>query len=111
METFAKCDIVIFPFPYTDLTNRKIRPCLVISNEMNKDIVLCQITSKNIQADNFSLELKKNETINGTLFIDSYIRTNMIFTADKSQIIEKICKINNKKYKEVVKKIIKLISN
>ena len=109
-QIYMKGDIVLFPFPYTNLTNKKIRPCLVISNEMGRDIVLCQITSKNIPADIFSVELKKTETLEGTIFIDSYIRANMIFTADKSQIIEKICKINHKKYKEVIKRIIKLIS-
>ncbi len=110
MEAFTKGEIVLFPFPYTDLTSRKIRPCLIISNEMKKDIVLCQITSKNVEADNFVLELKKNETYDGTLSIDSYIRANMIFTADKFQIIGKICKIKDKKYKEVIQKIIEVIS-
>ena len=110
MATFRKGNIVIFPFPYTDLSNRKIRPCLVISDEMDEDIILCQITSKNTKKDLFSIELKKSETLKGTLHIDSYIRTNMIFTSDKSQIIKKICKINDKKYKEVFSKIKEIIS-
>ena len=46
MAAFAKRDIVLFPFPYTDLSKRKLRPCLVISDEMKDDIILCQITSK-----------------------------------------------------------------
>lgn len=110
METFRKGDIVIFPFPYTDLSSRKLRPCLVISNEMNDDIILCQITSKDIKKDNYSIELKKNETLKGSLSIDSRIRTNMIFTSDKSQIIKVICTIDDEKYEEVSKKISEIIS-
>ncbi len=110
METFRKGDIIIFPFPYTDLTNRKIRPSLVISNEMKEDLILCQITSKRIKKDEFSIELKKSETVKGTLFVDSYIRSNMIFTANKKQIIKKICEINNKKFAEVTAKINEIIS-
>ena len=102
MEAFRKGDIVLFPFPYTDLTSRKLRPCLVISDEMSEDLILCQITSKNIRKDNHTLELKKDETINGTLAIDSYIRCNMIFTASKHQILRKICAINDTKYAKVV---------
>lgn len=110
MATFAKKEIVIFPFPYTNLSSRKLRPCLVLSNEMNEDILLCQITSQNIKEDKYSVELKKEHTKNGDLRIDSYIRTNMIFTADKSQIQNKICEVDNEIYEEVVRKIIKLVS-
>lgn len=69
---------------------------------MNEDIILCQITSQKTRADKFSVELKKDETIEGSLLINSYIRTNMIFTADKSLIIKKICRVNDNKYNEVI---------
>ncbi len=110
MEALAKGDIVLFPFPYTDLTNRKIRPCLVLSNEMSEDILLCQITSTKVAKDSFSILLKQTETINGTLAIDSFIRANMLFTANKQQIIKKICSIRKEKYIEIVSKIISLVS-
>lgn len=110
METFVKGDIVIFPFPYTDLSNTKMRPCLVISNEMGKDILLCQITSQNSIKDKYVIELKKNDTDFGSLMIDSYVRANMLFTANKNQITKKACKIKKTKYAEVVEKIIEIIN-
>ncbi len=110
MGTFTKGDIVLFPFPYTDLSARKLRPCLVLSEEFRDDILLCQITSKKIMADNFTVELKNAETLDGSLQVDSYIRANMLFTAEKRQIIRKVCKTNEGKYKEVVNKIVNLIA-
>ena len=98
MAAFTKRDIVLFPFPYTDLTNRKLRPCLVLSDEMNEDIILCQITSKKIKSDKYSVELIKKES---GLHIDSLIRCNMIFTASKFQIIKKAGSISQKKYRQV----------
>lgn len=109
MGAFTKGDIVLFPFPYTDLTSRKLRPCLVLSDEMGEDIVLCQITSKKIRKDDYAVEVKQEETLDGSLQTDSYIRTNMIFTASKSQILKKICRITDKEYKDVVDIIDKLI--
>jgi len=109
MGSFTKGEIVLFPFPYTDLTDRKLRPCLVLSNEMGEDILLCQITSKKIRKDKYTVEIKKDETIDGSLQIDSYIRSNMIFTACTSQIEKKMCKIKNNRYQQVTKIINNII--
>ena len=109
MGSFTRGDIILFPFPYTDLSSRKLRPCLVISDEMDEDILLCQITSQKIRKDKYCVEIKKNETIGGTLKIDSYIRANMIFTANKTQILKKFCRVKDKEYKEVVNIINNLI--
>lgn len=110
MGAFAKGDIVLFPFPYTDLTNRKLRPCLVLSSTMGEDIILCQITSKQARKDDYAIELKQEETLNGSLAIDSYIRANMLFTAATKQIRMKYCAIANEKYARVVEAIHRLIA-
>lgn len=110
MDTLARGDIVLYPFPYTDLSARKIRPCLVLSEEMGEDILLCQITSQHIRKDSHTVELKQNETNNGSLQLDSYIRANMLFTAETQQIRKKLCVIKNEKYQEVVTVINKIIS-
>lgn len=110
MGTFTKGEIVLFPFPYIDLSNRKLRPCLALSDEMGDDILLCQITSKKIRKDQYTVEIKKDETINGSLQIDSYIRSNMIFTSSKSQIVKKVCRINDNKYKKVTDIIFSIIT-
>lgn len=104
-----KGDIVLYPFPYTNLSSQKIRPCLVLSNQMREDILLCQITSQYILDDEFCIKLSQNETIHRTLSIDSLIRTNMLFTAHSEDIIKKICEISDNKYKEVYRKIKTLI--
>jgi mRNA interferase MazF len=44
MEEFVKKDIVIVQFPFSNLTNTKKRPALVIHS--GQDILLVQITSK-----------------------------------------------------------------
>lgn len=110
MGAFTRGDIVLFPFPYTDLSHRKLRPCLVLSGEMGEDIVLCQITSRNIRKDLYCVGIGKKDTLDGSLLIDSFIRVNMIFTADKSQIQRKICSIRDEDYSKVVDIINRLIA-
>ncbi len=110
METPSKGDIVLFSFPYTDLSSRKLRPCLVLSDSFGEDVLLCQITSQEVGKDEFSYPLKAQETIGGTLAIDSFVRTNMLFTASVKQIVRKVCSVKRDDYTRMVDIIIRLIS-
>ncbi|HUZ61507.1 MAG TPA: type II toxin-antitoxin system PemK/MazF family toxin [Hanamia sp.] len=59
MSSYLKGDIVLVPFPFSDLTASKVRPAIVISNStVNKtnDLILAQITS-NIHDDTFSYSI------------------------------------------------------
>jgi len=46
MARFIKGDIVVVPFPFSDLSTSKKRPALVLADLPGNDIILCQITSK-----------------------------------------------------------------
>ena len=45
MGPFAIRQVVLLPFPFSDLTASKLRPALVLANSGKGDWVLCQITS------------------------------------------------------------------
>lgn len=51
MGRFIKGDVVVVPFPFSDLTQAKRRPALVVSSLKGDDIILCQITSQNVSDD------------------------------------------------------------
>ena len=45
MAEFVSDDVVVVPFPFTDLTSAKIPPALVLAGLTRGDLILCQITS------------------------------------------------------------------
>jgi hypothetical protein len=45
MGAFAAGQVVILPFPFSDLTERKYRPALVLAAAGRGDWILCHITS------------------------------------------------------------------
>ncbi len=49
MERFMKGDVVVVLFPFSDLTQAKRRPALVIAELEGDDLILCQITSHSIR--------------------------------------------------------------
>ena len=46
MARFVKGDVVVVPFPFSNLTQAKRRPVLVIADLEGDDAILCQITSQ-----------------------------------------------------------------
>ena len=110
MGKFIKGDVVVLPFPFSDLSSTKRRPALVITSLRGDDIILCQITGKQF-CDEYSISLLDKEFEEGTLNKDSNIRPNRLFTADENIIAYKIGKICSQKLDDVIKKTIDIIKN
>ena len=108
MERFIKGDVVVVPFPFSDLTNTKRRPALVVADLKGDDLILCQITSKQVK-DEYAIPLKDEDFQFGSLKKGSNIRPNRIFTADKKIILYRIGRIREKKLNEVVEKITQIL--
>jgi mRNA interferase MazF len=109
MEKFVKGDIVVIPFPFSDLSGSKKRPALVLADLQGDDIILCQITSRNTM-DRYAIPLEDKDYKINRLNVESNIRPNRIFTADKNIIINKVSSINEDALKSVIQKIFDILS-
>ena len=108
MARFIKGDVVVLPFPFSDLSGNKRRPALVLTNLTGDDLLLCQITS---QQNPDSIHLNINDFTLGSLFKDSFIRPTKLFTADKVIIVRKAGHINPKILNQVIDSVIKILKN
>jgi len=80
VDSFATRQVILLPFPYSDLTVQKIRPALVRADAGRGDWLLCQITS-NPYADPSAVELNEDTFASGSLQRVSYAHPNKLFTA------------------------------
>ncbi|MCL4557672.1 MAG: type II toxin-antitoxin system PemK/MazF family toxin [Deltaproteobacteria bacterium] len=108
MAKFVKGDVVVVPFPFSDLTQSKRRPAFVASALEGDDLILCQITSQSIK-DNYAILLNDSDFETGGLKQQSNVRPNRIFTADDHIILYKIGKLNPDKVNEIIEKLVKII--
>jgi mRNA interferase MazF len=83
---FIKGDIVVIPFPFSDLSGNKRRPACVIKDLPGNDVILCQITSS-AKSDASAIPITIADFASGFLKDISYIRTSKIFTAEKNLIL------------------------
>ena len=104
MGKFVKGDIVVLPFPFSDLSSSKRRPALVLVDLKGNDMILCQITSKNIY-DDMSVMIHTSDIENGLLNDTSNVRLNKLFTADENIILYKLGNLNKTKFREIIEKI------
>ena len=110
MGKFVKGDVVIIPFPFTDLSDNKKRPAFVVADLPGNDIIVCQITSK-AKTDSHVLPLEARDFISGGLPVDSFIRPNKIFTADKNIILSTAGHLCENKIRDAINTVIKIISS
>ena len=108
MGVFVKGDIVVIPFPFSDLSSVKRRPALVIAPGTGGVLILCQITSK-YHTDNYSVPVNPSDLISGNLKELSYIRPDKLFTADVSMIQFTLGHVSDPIMQTVVNTIISII--
>ena len=104
MGVFIKGDIVIVPFPFSDLSTAKRRPALVLTDSEQDgygDFILAQITSQQ-KTDACAIEINADDFECGALRHTSNVRPNKLFTANESAVIYKAGNLQAKKMKEIL---------
>jgi len=109
---FEQGEILIVPFPFSDLSGTKQRPVLVISklsyNKKAEDIITCGITS-NLKDSGFSILIENKDLERGQIPKPSRIKVDKLFTLEKSIVKKRIAKINAKIMDNVKKEFLNLI--
>jgi len=92
---YSKNDIIIIPYPFTDMSSQKVRPAVVISSDNRKyeDIFIVPLTSRiyNLSDDEFCLQDWKESGLNvptavkrGCLLVDSNLIIKTIGSLSKT---------------------------
>ena len=104
----VKGDVVVVPFPFSDLTQAKRRPALVLAELEGDDLILCQITSRAV-SDGYAVSLSDRDFAQGGLRLESYIRPNRLFTADSAIVLYRVGSLARTKLTEVVDRVVSIL--
>lgn len=102
-------EVVVLPFPQTNLQAGKRRPALVVADLTGDDVILCQITTQ-AHSDAYSVALVAADFEHGRLAVDSFIRPNRLFTVERSVILYAAAKVTQAKLQEVRTRIRQLFA-
>lgn len=106
---YKQGEIILIPFPYSDLTGAKRRPALIISNEsinFTDDRICCLITTN---PDKQDILITKESFESGKLPFKSFVRPQRIFTIHTDIILKKLCKIKPNFYDKIITRLLDYI--
>ena len=109
MGLFAKGHVVVIPYPFSDLSQSKLRPALVLAEVSGDDYILCQITSRPYTTRTL-VEIDTNANPNSGLRLNSFARPEKLFTAHATIIREHIGSLEKKTVRSVIQEVVRIIT-
>ncbi len=103
-------DIVLIPFPFSELTQVKLRPAVVIAETKDKyrDLILSAISSQVLSSMSIAEILLQPDSLNGLRTI-SIIKVDRIFTLKSAKVVAIIGRLsltNINEFKRVFKALV-----
>ena len=109
MVDALKGEIVVMPFPFSDLSQSKRRPALVLASLTGGDRVLCMISTQGAK-DPSSVPLSATDLASGSLSVSTFIRPSRLFTANVSLLLYTVASLKPEKMIEVRENLYRLFS-
>ena len=108
MVTPTAGSVVLVPFPFSDLSQSKRRPAVVLAAAEHGDWILCQVTSK-AYADARAVELTDDDFAQGSLRLTSYARPAKLFTAHESLFVSEAGVLRGESLKRITDEVVSVI--
>jgi mRNA interferase MazF len=96
------------PFPFSDRSQAKRRPALVLAELGGDDVILCQFTSRAVR-DRYAVPIDERAFEEGGLSQPSNVRPNRVFTADRSLVLYRAGRLRAETTAEVVRRLVHLL--
>ena len=108
MGSPAAGSVVLVPFPFSDLSQSKRRPAVVLADAERGDWILCQVTSK-AYADARAVELTDADFEHGSLRLVSYARPAKLFTAHECLFVSEVGMLDAVSLKRIRDEVVSVI--
>jgi len=101
----VKGDVVVLPFPFSDLSTSKRRPAVVIGTPPGRDVIVAQVTT-NPSTPAPSVIINASDFLTGRLSQVSFARPTIVFTLDPAIVLYKVGTLNDQKLAEIIAMLI-----
>jgi mRNA interferase MazF len=105
MARFVSGQVVVVPFPFTDLSSAKVRPALVLASLSRGDVILCQITSQAVGHPEAIPILGTDFEPGGGLHRASFALPHRLVTANEVCVRRAVGRLNSDKLQQIRERV------
>ena len=100
--------VVLVPFPFSDLSEAKLRPAVALADAGRGDWISCQVTS-NPYGDPRAVRLTASSFSSGSLRAESYARPGKLFTASRDLMVAEVAILSADARQRVVDTVVAIL--
>ncbi len=100
--------VILVPFPFSDLSQAKLRPAVILADAGRGDWILCQVTSSRY-GDAQAVEFSEESFDSGSLRTTSYARPGKLFTANRDLMVSQVGSLKTPWLERIVEAVIDLL--
>ena len=100
--------VILVQFPFSDLSQTKLRPAVVLADAGRGDWVLCQVTSRPY-SDTRAITLEDAGFAAGSLRTTSYARPGKLFTASRNLMVVQIGRLKREPFRQIINSVTTLL--
>lgn len=104
-------EIVLLPYPFSDLQGAKVRPAIVVSNDFfnrkSADCIMIPLTTV-IKDEPYSIIINQEDLSSGKLLKSSRARADKVFAVKKDLITRKLGMVSDKTFEKIKVEIFKM---
>lgn len=104
----AAGSVVVVPFPFSDLSQAKLRPAVILADAGCGDWILCQVTS-NPYGDARAIMLTAPSFRTGFLRVTSYARPGKLFTASRDLVTAQVGSLKEQTLREIIDAVVDIL--
>ena len=102
--------VALVPFPFSDLSQAKLRPAVILADAGRGDWILCQVTS-NPYGDLRAVVLHDEAFSSGALRVVSYARPGKLFTANSDLMVAVVGVLKDETTGAVIDAVVNVLRN
>ncbi len=110
---YKQRELILLPFPFSDLTSAKVRPALVLSSDAYNtacdDVIVCALTT-NLSRTDYSVLIQQTDLESGVLKVPSRVKVDALIQADQSLILTSIGRLKASVFEQVLTIFVELVA-
>lgn len=109
MTKYEPGEIVVIPFPFSDLTGAKKRPAMVLADINEKQEIICMMLTSIQTGSKYEYNISCWE--DAGLLKPTCAKIHRVFTISYHIVHKKIGKLDQEEYEAILKKVFNLLTN